>query len=139
MTKILNPSHLEKRLSNSIYVALVASLYSENAMMVLGTVSTALAMLLSAYSSDSAPLYLVAAAQCVIGGVRAAVGFLQTRDPSDNWTRRKAAKWDKYYTLGAVAHTIVMGAWCYIAFVFTDDAFAQFANAIKTNLAPLLV
>lgn len=109
------------------YVSIVRSVYGDRRAMLAGTFATSLTALLTAYKSQSVPLYIITAAFLLIGLLRHLdmqafwQADVQTDEVAENWENRAVV------TGGLLA--LAYGCWCLVSMVVVKDPFAELASA----------
>ncbi|MEP1207804.1 MAG: EAL domain-containing protein [Rhizobiaceae bacterium] len=119
---------VDKGSDGPVYQSFVLSIYSDDKLLLLGVPTTAFAVALTGYMSDSMPLYGVAAAMFIIGCLR----YLLTRAFQHAQKAREFGlndyqQWETRYTLVAVLHTFILGAWFPVC-VLTGNSFSEFVS-----------
>jgi diguanylate cyclase (GGDEF)-like protein/PAS domain S-box-containing protein len=117
---------------SDIYIPLVDSLYKDGRTLLTGTIFV-VGSILTTFWKTGEPLFLacavaVVAVACTRGLVMRAYARIRTTVKSNAVARR----WERRYVAGAAASVGLLGAWCYIAFSQTDDAFAHLISFSMT-------
>src|SRR5688500_3165496 len=111
-------------MSPAIYAALVGSLFQNPAPMLAGAVCAAIAAVMTALKTGNHLLWPCAVLLVLIGMLRT-FHMAKYKDRRSDLTAGEAARWEARYQIGAVLYAIVLGAWCAIALLMTDDAVAH--------------
>lgn len=111
-------------MSPAIYAALVGSLFQNPAPMFAGAVCAAIAAVMTALKTGNHLLWPCAVLLVLIGVLRT-FDMAKYKNRSSDLTVGEAARWEARYQIGAVLYAIVLGAWCAIALLMTDDAVAH--------------
>ena len=96
---------------------------------------TALAAGLTAYKSQSLPLFAVSLALLVVGLLRYADARAFMRAAIDNDDADAAEYWENRAVVSGAMAGIVYGAWCFISMVVVRDPFAELTSATLTTAA----
>ena len=114
----------QEELEPVLYAALIDSMCQNFWPMMLGTLCTAIAAVLTAMKTGNTLLWPVAAAIVGIGTLRA---FQMRR--YERRTQVLSFDQAKYleprYAVGAIVYAGVLGAWCFLTIVGSDDAIAH--------------
>jgi diguanylate cyclase (GGDEF)-like protein len=127
----------EDGLPSEIYISLVASLYADAPSLFIGSMSVTAATLLTAWKADSWMLYACAAALALIAVVRANDMLKFARKRSSIHTPAQARVWEIRYIVGSALFFFVLGMWCFITFVTTQDEFVRLMS-ISATLAYII-
>ena len=111
-------------MSPAIYAALVGSLFRNPAPMLAGAVCAAIAAVMTALKTGNHLLWPCAVLLVLIGMLRT-FDMAKYKNCRSDLTAGEAARWEARYQIGAVLYAIVLGAWCAIALLMTDDAVAH--------------
>ncbi len=111
-------------MSPAIYAALVGSLFQNPAPMLAGAVCAAIAAVMTALKTGNHLLWPCAVLLVLIGMLRT-FDMAKYKNRRSDLTAGEAARWEARYQIGAVLYAIVLGAWCAIALLMTDDAVAH--------------
>jgi diguanylate cyclase (GGDEF)-like protein len=111
-------------MSPAIYAALVGSLFQNPAPMLAGAVCAAIAAVMTALKTGNHLLWPCAVLLVLIGMLRT-FDMAKYKNRRSDLTVDEAARWEARYQIGAVLYAIVLGAWCAIALLMTDDAVAH--------------
>jgi diguanylate cyclase (GGDEF)-like protein len=117
-----------------IYISLVDSLFSEARTLFIGSISTTLAVVLTAWTSGEKLLGFCALAMLGVACLRTLDMRVYARQRHTLTTAEAASRWESRYVLGAAAFSLLLGAWCVIAFALTSDPFVQ-AVSLASNIA----
>ncbi|WP_041359235.1 EAL domain-containing protein [Nitrobacter hamburgensis] len=116
--------HTDHTMSPAIYAALVGSLFQNPAPMFAGAVCAAIAAVMTALKTGNHLLWPCAVLLVMIGALRS-FDMAKYKSRGSDLTVAEAARWETRYQIGAVLYAIVLGAWCAIALLMTDDAVAH--------------
>ena len=110
------------------YVSIIRSVYGDRRAMLAGSFASALTAALTAYRSQSIPLYLIAVAFVVIGLIRYLNmrAFSQAAIDSDD--AEAAEIWENRAVVSGSALALVYGFWCLFAMLLVNDPFAELAS-----------
>ncbi|WP_425909786.1 putative bifunctional diguanylate cyclase/phosphodiesterase [Nitrobacter sp. TKz-YC02] len=111
-------------MSPAIYAALVGSLFQNPAPMLAGAVCAAIAAVMTALKTGNHLLWPCAVLLVLIGMLRT-FDMAKYKNRRSDLTVGEAERWEARYQIGAVLYAIVLGAWCAIALLMTDDAVAH--------------
>jgi diguanylate cyclase (GGDEF)-like protein len=111
-------------MSPAIYAALVGSLFQNPAPMLAGAVCAAIAAVMTALKTGNHLLWPCAVLLVLIGMLRT-FDMAKYKNRRSDLTVDEAARWEARYQIGAVLYAIVLGTWCAIALLMTDDAVAH--------------
>lgn len=117
------------------YVSIIRSVYRDRQAMFAAACGTALAAGLTAYKSQSLPLFAVALALLVVGLLRYADARAFTRAAIDNDDADAAEYWENRAVVSGAMAGIVYGTWCFISMVVVKDPFAELTSATLTTAA----
>lgn len=121
-----------RKVPTEIYIPLVDSLYKDARTLFSGTVFI-VGSILTTYWKTGEPLLLACAVVfAVVAGVRGLSIQAYTRIRNQIKTDEAARKWEYRYVAGAAASVLLLGVWCFIAIVLTDDPFAQLVSFTMT-------
>jgi diguanylate cyclase (GGDEF)-like protein len=121
----------DRKLPTEIYTSLVASLFSDPRTLLVGGAGSVCAALISAWKTADPAITLCAAGIVLVTLARAfdmsAFGRERAiaRQNGKAMTRGAAVRWELRYVVGAASFMALLGAWCFLAFVRTDDAVIQ--------------
>ena len=114
----------QEELEPVLYAALVDSMCQNFWPMFFGAVCAAAAALMTALKTGNVLLWPIAALIVVIGTARA----LQMRKyerRTSVLTYEQAKHWEPRYAVGAIVYAGVLGAWCFITILGSDDPIAH--------------
>jgi diguanylate cyclase (GGDEF)-like protein len=117
------------------YVSIIRSVYGDRKAMLAAACGTALAAGLSAYKSQSLPLFVIAFAFILIGLLRYADARAFSRAAIENDDAKGAEYWEHRAVITGAMAGSVYGAWCFISMVVVQDPFAELASATLTTAA----
>ena len=110
------------------YVSIIRSVYGDRKAMLAGAVASALTAALTAYRSQSIPLYLIVVAFVTIGVVRYLNMRAFWRAGIENDDAIAAEKWEDRAVASGSALALVYGFWCLFAMLLVNDPFAELAS-----------
>jgi len=110
------------------YVSIIRSVYGDRRAMLAGSVASALTAALTAYRSQSIPLYLIAVAFVIIGLVRYLNMRAFWRTAIDRDDAEAAELWENRAVASGTALALVYGLWCLFAMLLVNDPFAELAS-----------
>jgi diguanylate cyclase (GGDEF)-like protein len=114
----------EQKISSSIYVALIDSLFQNPAPLFAGAVLVAVAAVMTALKTQENLLWPCAAFLIVSGAARA-VDMYRYSTRKTALTADEAARWEVRYQIGAMVYAVALGTWCSVALLVSDDAVAH--------------
>lgn len=114
----------ENLVSPAVYAALVDSLFQNPAPMLLGAICMAIAAILTALKTGNAYLWPCALLIVLVGSYRAYDMYKYKRRDSD-LSQEAAARWEGRYMVGAILYAFVLGIWCAIVLLGSDDTVAH--------------
>ena len=115
----------------AIYVALVDSLFQNYLASFAGTVTAAIAALLTAWKTGAVLLWPCAVLIIAVGAARAYDMYAYEKcKPSLN--PETAALWERRYKIGAVLYAAALGIWCWVTLLGADDPVAQLLSLCVT-------
>jgi diguanylate cyclase (GGDEF)-like protein len=117
------------------YVSIIRSVYKDRRTMLAAALGTAVAAGLSAYKSQSLPLFAIAVAFIVMGALRFANARAFERANIDNDDGDAAEHWENRAVITGALAAIVYGSWCFISMVVVRDPFAEITSATLTTAA----
>ena len=110
------------------YVSIIRSVYGDRRAMLAGAFASALTAALTAYRSQSIPLYIIAVAFLVIGLMR----YLNMRAfwhaAIDSDDAEAAELWENRAVVSGSGLALVYGFWCLFAMLLVNDPFAELAS-----------
>jgi diguanylate cyclase (GGDEF)-like protein len=108
----------------AIYIALVDSLFQNYLASFAGTVTAAIAALMTAWKTGTVLLWPCAVLIIAVGAARAYdMHAYEKCKPS--LTAETAAQWERRYKIGAVLYAAALGIWCWVTLLGADDPVAQ--------------
>ena len=107
----------------AIYVALVHSLFQNYWASFAGTLSAAIAALLTAWKTGIVLLWPCAIFIIAVGAMRAYDMYAYERNAP--LTPETAVQWERRYRIGALLYASALGIWCWITLLEKDDPVAQ--------------
>src|SRR5467141_1804096 len=114
----------EQKISSSIYVALIDSLFQNPAPLFAGAIMVAIAAAMTAMKTEVNLLWACVAFLIVSGAARALdMHWYKTR--KSVLTADEAARWEMRYQIGAMIYAVALGTWCSVALLISDDAVAH--------------
>ncbi len=114
----------DRKISPSIYAALIDSLFTDPGPMFAGALCAAVAALMTALKTGNELLWPCVAVLVVTGALRA----LDTRKYQkvrSGLTAEDVARWEVRYQIGAMLYAAALGLWCLVALTGSDDAVAH--------------
>jgi diguanylate cyclase (GGDEF)-like protein len=114
----------DQKVSPSIYVALIDSLFQNPAPLFAGAVMMALAAVMTALKTEVGLLWGCAALLVVAGAARAVdMRWYMTRKSA--LTAQEATRWEMRYQILAMVYAAALGTWCSVVLLSSDDAVAH--------------
>src|SRR3984957_11875659 len=114
----------DQKMSPSIYAALIDSLFQDPGPLFAGALCAAVAAILTAVKTGDVWLWPCVALLVATGAGRA-LDTRQYMQRKSNLTPGEAAQWEVRYQIGAMFYAAVLGLWCVVALVGSDDAVAH--------------
>jgi diguanylate cyclase (GGDEF)-like protein len=114
----------DQKMSQSIYAALVYSLFQNPAPMFAGALCAAVAAIMTAVKTGDAWLWPCVALLVVTGAGRAIDMHLYQRRKA-GLTEQHAAHWEIRYQIGAMLYAVSLGIWCVVALLGSNDPVAH--------------
>src|SRR3954463_13254918 len=114
----------QEELEPVLYTALIDSMCQNFWPMLLGTMCTAVAAVMTAMKTGNVLLWPIAVAIVGIGVFRA-VQMRKYERRTTTLTFEQAKYWEPRYTVGALVYAGVLGAWCFITIYGNDDTIAH--------------
>jgi diguanylate cyclase (GGDEF)-like protein len=108
----------------AIYIALVDSLFQNYLASFAGTVTAAIAALLTAWKTGTVLLWPCAVLIIAVGAARAYDMYGYEKCKS-SLTLATAVQWERRYKIGAVLYALALGIWCWVTLLGDDDPVAQ--------------
>lgn len=119
------------------YVSIVRSVYGDRGAMLAGAFASGLTAALTAWRSQSLPLYAVALAIVVLGIVRYLNMRAFWRAAIDNDDVMAAQHWEDRATLAGATLALAHGLWCLASLWLVSDPFAELAS-ISLSIAVMV-
>jgi diguanylate cyclase (GGDEF)-like protein len=108
-----------------IYVSLVSSLFSDFRSLLVGSMAASITTLITAWKTEEPLLYLCSLAIAIVACVRGLDVYSFHKQLPHLTTSQETRAWELRYVIGAAAHVLLLGAWCFVAFARTSDPFVQ--------------
>jgi diguanylate cyclase (GGDEF)-like protein len=118
----------EQELPSEIYVPLVDSLYEEGRTLLVGSIMVIGSVLTTYWKTGEALLLACASTLAVVACVRVLEMRAYARGREQLRGNADARRWEHRYVAGAAMTMLLLGAWCFVAFSRTSDAFAQLVS-----------
>ncbi len=115
-----------------IYLPLVDSLFQDARSLVTGSIVLTLSILITYWKTSNVLLLCCALAFLAVACARGLFMRAYARARSEVTTCEVARRWENRYVAGASTSMALLGLWCFIAFAFTDDAFANLISFSMT-------
>ena len=115
-----------------IYLPLVDSLFQDARSLVTGSIVLTLSILITYWKTSNVLLLCCALAFLAVACARGLFMRAYARARSEVTTCEVARRWENRYVAGASTSMALLGLWCFIAFAFTDDAFAHLISFSMT-------
>ncbi|HVY18732.1 MAG TPA: EAL domain-containing protein [Bauldia sp.] len=115
----------EADLPAEIYVPLVDALYADVRSLYIGSSAASLAALLTAWKTGALWLIACAAGIVIVTALRAVDMRAYARIRPRLQTVESIRHWEQRYIFGAAIYAFQLGAWTFMTFYFTDDAFSH--------------
>ena len=112
-------------LPDEIYVSLVASLFSDPRTLIIGSLGTISACLITAIKTSEPSFFACVVALALIAAVRAIDMRAFKRRAGLPLDAAGAKMWELRYVAGSSVYVLVMGIWCFMAFAHTADPAVQ--------------
>lgn len=119
------------------YVSIVRSVYGDRVAMLAGAFASGLTAALTAWRSQSLPLYAVALAIILLGIVRYLNMRAFWRAAIDNDDVMAAQHWEDRATMAGATLALAHGLWCLFALWLVNDPFAELAS-ISLSIAVMV-
>ena len=110
------------------YVSIIRSVYGDRKAMLAGSFASAVTAALTAYRSQSIPLYVIALAFVVIGILRYLNMRAFSRAAINGDDAEAAERWENRAVVSGSALALVYGFWCLFAMLLVNDPFAELAS-----------
>lgn len=117
-------SRADENLSPRIYAALVDSLFQNPAPMLVGAICMAVAAILTVMKTGNIYLWPCALMIVLVGTFRAYDMYMYKRRGA-SLSQEAAIRWEGRYRDGAVLYALVLGVWCSIVLLGSDDPVAH--------------
>jgi diguanylate cyclase (GGDEF)-like protein len=117
-------SRADENLSPRIYAALVDSLFQNPAPMLVGAICMAVAAILTVMKTGNIYLWPCALMIVLVGTFRAYDMYMYKRR-GVSLSQEAAIRWEGRYRDGAVLYALVLGVWCSIVLLGSDDPVAH--------------
>jgi len=111
-----------------IYLPLVDSLFEEGRTLLAGTIFGAGSVFVTYWKTGEISLLYCALAVVIIAGARGLLMRAYVRARPSVTTAQAARRWERRYSIGASASLALFSIWCFIAFAWTNDPFAQLVS-----------
>jgi diguanylate cyclase (GGDEF)-like protein len=108
----------------AIYIALVDSLFQNYLASFAGTVTAAIAALLTAWKTGTVLLWPCAVLIIAVGAARA-YDMHSYEKCKSSLTLEMATQWERRYKIGAVLYALALGIWCWVTLLGNDDPVAH--------------
>lgn len=115
-----------------IYQSFVLSVFSDYKLLLIGVPTSAAAVILSAYATNSFVLYALAGVVLVLGALRyITTAQFHKYHAKQTFTLADYERWEQRYTIGAVLYALAFGIWCFITAVL-QNPLAEFTAFVVT-------
>ena len=114
----------DRKMSPSIYAALIDSLFTDPGPMFAGALCAAVAAIMTALKTGNMLLWPCVALLVVTGALRA-LDTRQYQKVRSGLTASGVARWEVRYQVGAMLYAAALGLWCLITLTGSDDAVAH--------------
>ena len=111
------------------YVSIIRSVYGDRRAMLAGAFASALTAGLTAYKTQSIPLYAVTLAFIFFGFLRYLNMRAFWRAAIDSDDAEGAQHWENRAVINGSMVAVVYGAWCLVSMAIVRDPFAELASA----------
>jgi diguanylate cyclase (GGDEF)-like protein len=108
-----------------IYISLVDSLFEDFRSLFVGSIAASVTALITAWKTGEFALYLCSLGIAIVACLRALDVRAFNEQRAQLTTVADARRWEARYVVGAAAHVALLGIWCLLAFVKTNDPFVQ--------------
>lgn len=115
----------DKDLPDEIYVSLVKSLFRDPRNLIIGSLGTIGAALITAFKTGDPVFFSCTVALTVVALARAWDMRAFGRDRHSDLDLIATQRWELRYVFGSSAYVLVMGMWCFFAFARTSDPMTQ--------------
>ena len=121
---------LDEKISPSIYMALVDSLFQNSGPLFAGAFLGALAAAMTAIKADAYSLWFCVAFLTLTGIGRAIdMHWYLSRNSA---LAKDATRWEMRYQTGATLYALALAAWCAVALLVSDDAVVHMISIVVT-------
>ncbi|MDD9911320.1 MAG: EAL domain-containing protein [Ahrensia sp.] len=128
----MNNNRLMTRGAGSEYRQLVRSLFKDSKVLAVGIFANTCGIAMSAWATGYNSIYFLAVALLVIGVARIAFAEAFWRaDEQESIDAQGCVFWERWFTIGAVSYTSILGLWCLLSNVYGDH-FLQMVSASVT-------
>lgn len=115
-----------------VYQSFVLSVYSDYKLLLIGVPTSAAAVVLTAHSTNSTMLYILAVVVFVLGALRyITTALFHKYHALQTFSLADYEHWERVYTIEAVLYCLAFGAWCLIAAVLCNPI-AEFTAYVVT-------
>jgi diguanylate cyclase (GGDEF)-like protein len=121
----------DQKMSPSIYAGLIDSLFLDPGPMFAGTLCAAVAAVMTAVKTGNPWLWPCVGLLVVAGG-RRALDTRQYKQRQSKLTSNEAAAWEIRYQAGAMIYAAVLGLWCLVAVLGSNDPIAHLISICVT-------
>ncbi|EKS35319.1 putative bifunctional diguanylate cyclase/phosphodiesterase [Afipia clevelandensis] len=122
----------EQSLSPTVYAALVDSLFQNPAPMLAGAICMAVAAILTALKTGNVYLWPCMALIVLVGSYRT-YNMHQYKRRGAHLSQEAAIRWEGRYRIGALLYAAVLGVWCTVVLLGTDDPVAHMICIVVTT------
>lgn len=128
----MNDDMMMKRGEGTVYQSLVHSLFVDSKVLTIGIVANTSGIMLSAVATGFLSIYFLAGTLLAVGVGRVALSNAFWRDNKRNpIDAEDCVFWERWFTIGAVGYTSLLGLWCFIGNYYGDH-FLQIVAASVT-------
>ncbi len=118
----LAPKPPRQALPLEIYISTVDALYADARSLFAGSVSSAIAALVTFLKTGDWTLLTCAVALVAVGIARGGDMRSYARQKQKPSSAEEARRWELRYIYGSAIHVTLLGVWCFLAFARTSDA-----------------
>jgi len=122
----------EEALSPTVYAALVDSLFQNPAPMLAGAICMAIAAILTALKTGNIYLWPCMVLIVLVGSYRT-YNMHQYKRRGAHLSQEAAIRWEGRYRIGALLYAAVLGVWCTVVLLGTDDSVAHMICIVVTT------
>lgn len=115
----------DRSLPPEIDLSLISALYNNSRSLFVGAIAASGTALITAYKSGEPWLYLCSLMIALLACIRGWDVSQYQKCRARILDSAAAAKWERRYVAGAAAHVLLLGMWCFVAFIKTSDPFVQ--------------